>query len=286
MMTLIWSGLASGAVYALVAIGYNIVYISSQTFNFAQAQLVMVGGFIAYSGLVTFHLPWPVVVLMAAASVLVLAAVEERTAVRPAPHADVQLVTTLGAATLLEGVSQLIWGNQPLRVPFSGGSGVLSLLGGRLYPVQIALVLAAIALVVVLTYLSRHLKLGLALLGMAEDREAALLRGVNVRRLALGAFAFSGALAGALGLLVAPYTFAFATLGSSLALYGFVVLAIGGFGSMGGTLAGGLVVGIVETLVTRYLGSQYADLFVFAALILILFVRPAGLFVRARERVV
>jgi branched-chain amino acid transport system permease protein len=140
--------------------------------------------------------------------------------------------------------------------------------------------------VIVLTYLSRHLKLGLALLGMAEDREAAILRGVNARRLALGAFAFSGALAGLLGLLVAPYTFAFATLGSSLALYGFVVLAIGGFGSMGGTLVGGLVVGLVETLVTRYLGSQYADLFVFAALVVILFVRPAGLFVRARERVV
>jgi branched-chain amino acid transport system permease protein len=286
MMTLVWTGLASGAVYALVAIGYNIVYISSQTFNFAQAQLLMVGAFIGYSGLVTFHLPVAVVALMALAAVLVLAGLEERTAVRWVTQPDVQLVTTLGAATLLEGASQLIWGNQPLTVPFSGGSGVVSLLGGRLYPVQLALVIAAIVLVVVLTYLSRHLKLGLALLGMAEDREAAILRGVNARRLALGAFAFSGALAGVLGLLVAPYTFAFATLGSSLALYGFVVLAIGGFGSMPGTLAGGLVVGVVETLVTRYLGSQYADLFVFAALVLILFVRPAGLFVRARERVV
>jgi branched-chain amino acid transport system permease protein len=286
MMTLLWSGLASGAVYALVAIGYNIVFISSQTFNFAQAQLVMVGAFVAYYGLVTLHLPAAVVALMAAASVLALAGLEERLAVRPVADPEAQLVTTLGVATLLNGGTQLIWGSQARSVPFFGPNGIVSILGGRVYPVEIALVAAAVLLVVVFWYLSRRLMIGLALLAMAANREAAMLRGVNVRRLALGAFALSGAVAGLIGMLAGPYTFADATLGSSLALYGFVALAIGGFGSMGGGLVGGAVVGITGALASRYLGAEYSDLCVFAVLLIVLFARPAGLFVRARERVV
>lgn len=286
MMTLIWSGLASGAVYALVAIGYNIVFVSSQTFNFAQAQLLMVGAFVAYSGSVTFHLPLWVVALMATAAVFLLAGVEERVAVRPVSAPDALLVTTLGVATLLSGGSQLIWGSQPLSVPFPGSSSVISLFGGRVYPFEIALVAAPIVLVLVFIYLSRRLTVGLALLGMAEDREAAILRGVNVRLLAFGTFALAGGVAGLVSLLVGPYTFAVATLGSELALKGFVVLAIGGFGSMGGTLVGGVIVGIVEALVSRYLGTQYSNLCIFAVLLIVLFARPAGLFVRTRERVV
>jgi branched-chain amino acid transport system permease protein len=286
MMTLLWSGLASGAVYALVAIGYNIVFVSSQTFNFAQAQLLMVGAFVAYTGSVTWHLPLAVVALLATGAVLILAAVEERVAVRPVSTPDAQLVTTLGIATLLSGGTQLIWGSQPLSVPFPGSSSVISVFGGRVYPFEIALVLCPVVLVLVLGYLSRRLVLGLALLGMAENREAAILRGVSVRRLALGTFALAGAIAGLVSLLVGPYTFAVATLGSELALKGFVVLAIGGFGSMGGTLVGGMTVGIVEAVAARYLGSQYSDLCVFAVLLIVLFARPAGLFVRTRERVV
>jgi len=286
MMTLLWSGLASGAVYALVAIGYNIVFISSQTFNFAQAQLVMVGAFVAYFGLVTLHLPAAVAALMAAASVAVLAALEERLAVRPVADPEAQLVTTLGAATLLNGATQLIWGSQALNVPFFGPNGIVSILGGRVYPVEIALVAAAVLLVVIFAYLSRRLIVGLALLAMAANREAATLRGVNVRRLALGTFALSGAVAGLVGMLAGPFTFADATLGSSLALYGFVALAIGGFGSMGGALVGGAAVGIVGALASRYFGAEYSDLCVFGVLLIVLFARPAGLFVRTRERVV
>ncbi|MFC0861413.1 branched-chain amino acid ABC transporter permease [Sphaerimonospora cavernae] len=285
-MTLIWGGLALGAVYALVAIGYNIVFTSSKTFNFAQAQLMMVGTFVAYTGLVTLRLPAVVVALMAAGAVFVVAALEERIAIRPVKEPEAVLVTTLGASILIDGVTQLIWGSQPLTVPFFGSDGVLTLLGGRVYPVEIALIVVTILIVAVLAWLSRRTLLGLALLGMAEDREAAMLRGVNVRRLAFGAFAVTGALAGVLGLFVGPKTFAVATLGASLALKGFVVVAIGGFGSIPGTLVGGLIVGMVEALAARYLGSEYANISVFVVLIVILMTRPAGLFVRARERTV
>ncbi|GAB2843743.1 branched-chain amino acid ABC transporter permease [Actinocorallia aurea] len=285
-MTIFWGGLALGAVYALVAIGYNIVFISSNTFNFAQAQLMMVGTFVAYTGLVTLRLPAVVAILLATVSVMIIASIEERVAIRPVHDPSALLVTTLGAAVLLNGLTQLIWGTQPLSVPFFGGDQVLGLLGGRVYPVELFLAAIAVGAVVLFTLLSRRLVTGLALLAMAEDREAAMLRGINVRRLAFWAFAASGAFAGLLGAFVGPKTFAVATLGASLALKGFVVVAIGGFGSMPGTLVGGLAVGMVEAVAARYLGSEYALISVFVVLVVILLAKPSGLFVRAQERTV
>jgi branched-chain amino acid transport system permease protein len=285
-LTLIWSGLALGAVYALVAIGYNIVFVASNTFNFAQAQLMMVGTFVVYSGLVTLKLPVIVVALLAGVAVMVLAGVEERIAVRPVKDAETQLVTTLGFATLLNGATQLIWGGEPLNVPFFGSDEVLTVAGGRVYPVEIALLLVMVALLVGLSWVSRRFMIGLALVGMSEDREAAQLRGINVRRLAFLTFAFSGLIAGVLGLFIGPKTFAVATLGASLALKGFVALAIGGFGSLPGAVIGGLTIGLVEQFSARYLGSEFSNLSVFLILMLVLMIRPAGLFGRVKERVV
>ncbi|MFE7244047.1 branched-chain amino acid ABC transporter permease [Streptomyces sp. NPDC057580] len=285
-MTLLWGGLALGAVYALVAIGYNIVYISAKTFNFAHAQLMMVGAFVAYSGLVDWRVTTLLVLLIAGIAVAVLAAVEHLVAIRPVRDTHNILVTTLGASIFIDGAAQLIWGSQPLSVPFFAGDEAVTLLGGRVYPAELFLIALAVGLVVALVQFSRRSMTGLALLGMSEDCEAAQLRGVNVRAMAFGAFVAAGALAGLLGVFVGPKTFAVSTLGAALALKGFVALAIGGFGSMEGTLVGGLIVGLAEALAVRHLGSEYANLTVFLILVLVLLVRPAGLFVRAKERMV
>lgn len=285
-MTLLLSGLGLGAVYALVAIGYNIVFVSSKTFNFAQAQLMMVGAFVAYGCIVLLNLPAILSALIAAVAVGLLAAGEYFVAIRPVKDVHNILVTTLGASILLDGATQLIGGTDPLQVPFFGGDSAIDFLGGRVYPVELALIVVVVLLVIGLVIYGRLSLTGLALRGMSEDREAAQLRGVNVRRLAVAAFIFSGALAGAVAIFVGPKTFAVSTLGASLALKGFVVLAIGGFGSMPGTLVGGAVVGLAEALAARYLGAEFANLTVFVILIAILLVKPAGLFVRARERTV
>lgn len=285
-MTLIWGALALGAVYALVAIGYNMIFIASKTFNFAHAQLIMVGTFVAYTGLASWQLPILVVGILAAVVVGLVAAVEERVAVRPVIDPHMLLITTLGVATALDGITQLIWGGQPLRVPFFAGDSVTTVLGGRVYPVELGLILLVIGFVILFNLITRRTKLGLALIGMSEDREAAQLRGINVRRLAFGVFVLSGMVAGAVGLFVGPKTFAVATLGTALALKGFVVLAIGGFGSMSGTLIGGVVVGMVEASAARFLGSEFAALSVLAVLLVILMARPTGLFGSRQGRTV
>ncbi|MCH6231623.1 branched-chain amino acid ABC transporter permease [Microbacterium sp. CFH 31415] len=285
-MTIIWSGLALGAVYALVAIGYNIVFIATKTFNFAQAQLMMVGAFITYTGIVTLGLNPFIAALIAMLVVALIAYLEYIAAIRPVKDHHNILVTTLGASILLDGAAQLVWGGEPLKVPFFFGDQAIDFLGGRVYPVEIFLVIAVALLVVGFGIYGRLSLTGLALRGMAEDGEAAQLRGVDIKRLAVMTFVFSGALAGFLGMLVGPKTFAVTSLGAALALKGFVVLAIGGFGSMPGAIVGGVIVGLTEALAARYLGGEFANLAVFVLLITVLLVRPAGLFVRARERMV
>lgn len=286
-MTPIWSGLAIGAVYALVAIGYNIVYIAYTTFNFAHAQLMMFGVFITYWATVVADLPIWLTFIACAAAVGLIALIEEFIAIRPVKGAHAHLVTTLGVATLLDGVTRLIWGDQVLKVPPTiGSSSTITLLGGRISIVELVLIIAIIVVTALITLYSRRSLTGLALLAMAEDRDAALLRGINVKRLALGAFVFAGVLAGITGPLVGPKTFAVATLGAALALKGFVAVAIGGFGSMPGALIGGFVVGLVESLSGRWLGSDFPTIMVFVVLLLILLLKPTGLFGSTRERVV
>ncbi|MFZ3416288.1 branched-chain amino acid ABC transporter permease [Arthrobacter sp. 3Tela_A] len=285
-MTVLLGGLSLGAVYALVAIGYNIVFISSKTFNFAQAQLMMFGAFIVYTGAVVFGLHPVIAGLIGMIVVAGIAYLEFVLAIRPVRDHHNILVTTLGAAVLLDGTAQLLWGGEPLKVPFLAGDNAIDFFGGRVYPVEIALVAVVAVLVGGFAVYGRMSLTGLALRGMSEDNEAAQLRGVNVRRLALMTFVFAGALAGLLGVFVGPKTFAVATLGAALALKGFVVLAIGGFGSMPGAAVGGIIVGLTEALAARYLGGEYALLAVFALLITILLLRPSGLFVRAKERTV
>src|SRR6185437_1072399 len=213
-MTVVWAGLALGALYALVAVGYNIVFVSSGAFNFANAQLIMLGTFIAYWGLDVMKMNVVLVILMSAAIVGVAAAVEERIAIRPVRGTEPQLVTTVGVATLLNGVTVLIWGPHALQIPFFGATLAKNVLGGRVLPVNLWLIGIAIVLTAALWVFSRKTLLGTALLAVSEDKEAASLRGINIRAVALGAFAFSGIVAGALGPFIGSQEDAVASLGT------------------------------------------------------------------------
>lgn len=282
MLVVLWSGLAVGAIYALVAAGYNVFFIASGGFNFAHAYLLMLGVFVAEWGLVDAHLPVVVVFLMTTVAIAACAMVEEVTAIRPVHSTHALLVTTLGVATFITGACQLIWGGGSLVVPTF--SQTTSFLGGTLTLVDLVLIVMAILIVALIILASRKTMIGLALLAIAEDREAAVLRGVNARALGFAAFAFSGALAGFVAPAVGVETMATVTLGTSLALKGFVALAIGGFGSFSGSLIGGFVVGVVEAFAEYQFGAQYSDLFIFAILIGVLFFRPQGLFFTMQER--
>jgi branched-chain amino acid transport system permease protein len=286
-MSTIWAGLATGSVYALVAVAYNVVLLSTGVFNFAQAQFLMVGTLVAYS-LARLHVPLPLMIMIALVLGAVIGVMEEQMAIRPLGALGVhgELITTLGAAVLLQGVAILIWGTQPLEVPFVLSDSSLTLLGGRLLPVELTLIAIACAVALAGEVHSRHTAIGLASLATSEDRTAAMVRGINVRAMSLGSFAIAGALCMALGPVVGPKTFASFDLGDALALKGFVAVAIGGFGSHVGALIGGLTVGLVEATVGRYFGVSYQSLAVFLLLLVVLLIRPPGLFGEAERRAV
>ncbi len=285
-MTTVWAGLSVGAIYVLVALGYNIVFIAAGTFNFANANLVMAGVFIAYWGLAQHALPVFVVFLIGGLGIMALAGLEERVAFRPVKHLEGHLVTSVGAAALITGAVQLIWGVQALQVPFFRDNAPITFLGGRVTPDELWLIGLAVVLSAAFFLALRLTMLGLACLATSEDSEAARLRGVNTRWLAFGAFAASGALAGVIGPFVGPKTYAFAALAAALALKGFVAMAMGGFGSIPGCVVGGFAAGMVESLTARYLGGTYQDLMVFALLLLVLMLRPTGLLGERVERAV
>lgn len=286
-MTTVWVGLATGAIYSLVAIGYNVVLLASGTFNFAHAQLLMVGTFLAYTGAVVLHLPIVLTLLFGAAGVGLVALLEERIAIRPLlgrSDAHGALITTVGAATILDGLAAVIWGREPLTVPSILPDRPLTLLGGTVRPVDLALIVFALLVGIGVHLWSRYSLLGLASLAAAEDRQAASARGINVRLLGTGAFVLAGVIAGVFGLLVGARTYAVFDLGHSLALLGFVAIAIGGSGSQLGGLIGGFATGLIYAFAARYIGAQFPQIVVFCVFLLILFLRPRGLFGTAVER--
>lgn len=286
-MTTVWAGLATGALYSLVAIGYNVVLLASGIVNFAHAHLIMVGTFLAYVALVTWKLPLGVTIVGTAVAVGLVALIEERIAIRPLTgrgDAHAALITTVGTATILGGVAAKIWGTEPRPVPSHFSSKPLHLLGGTILPNDLLLIVVVLVLGVGLHLWSRKTLLGLASLATAENRKAAQARGLNVRALGVMAFAIAGVSAGLFGAFVGTRTYATFSLGDTLALFGFVAIAIGGSGSQLGGLIGGFATGLVYAVTARYIGAAYPQIVVFGVFVLVLLTRPRGLFGGVAER--
>jgi branched-chain amino acid transport system permease protein len=292
MITTIWSGLTLGSVYALAAAGFALSMLPSGVLNFAQGALIVGGTFLCYQALTVWGLPiWASLLINAAAGIAIGIACELIT-VRPlrmgrgtvGGGAPAELITTVGMATVISGVVGLIWGYDPVPVPFRGPTGLVHVFGAALAPVEIMLVGAAILVAVVCSLLFRWTKVGQSCLAVAEDREAAMLRGINVSLLSLGGFAAAGLLAGLASILIGPVTYALTSQANTFALGGFVAVAIGGEGSFIGALLGGLGVGLVSSFAARYVGANYAELSTLVVLLATLGLRPMGIGAASRVR--
>lgn len=287
-MTLLWAGLSVGAIYTFVALGYNLPLAQTGVFNFAQGQIVVFGTFFSWFVMGDRGWPWWVAIVGGAAAGALIGAVEEVVAIRPVVDQGSHsvLVTTVGASVVIEGVLLATWGSTTRSVNFFAGNNAFTFLGGRVLPVDLWLIAAAVILAAGLHLVSRYTLWGLAGRAATDDMSAAIARGINVPRLRIGAFTLAGALGGAFGPVIAPVSGIDVTTGISLTIYGFVALALGGFGSFPGCLAGGMAVGLVESYASRYFGVAYPPLILFGILVLLLLVRPTGIFGQRSLRVV
>lgn len=289
MITTLYAALFAGALYATVAIGFNIVFIATGTFNFAQAQYAMLGLWSAWIGLEILHWNLIFVVLGGFLVGAVIGLINERLAIRLLPSSGVhgELVTTVGFSVLMAGLAIAIFGDNPQVVhSVVTGNQPISLLGGRVYPYELVMVVVAVVIVLGAELISRRTMLGLASLATAEDKIAAILKGINVRRLQMGAYMVAGGLLMAVGPFIAPTTYATTGIGDALNIKAFVAMSLGGFGSPKGALIGGMCAGLVEAVVGRYLSSNFQNLALLLLLLTVLMLRPYGLYGERVERAV
>jgi branched-chain amino acid transport system permease protein len=284
----VWLGICTGAVYTLVAVAFNMVFIASGTFNFAQPQYLVVGTFIAYTVVFT----WGLSVWIALPVGLIIGAVigiaEERLAIRPVASKGInaELVTMVGWATAMEGIVLLIWGENPLAVNGVASNSVVMVFGTRVTVAEIVIVVFTLVVALGLHFWSHRSLLGIASLATSEDRDSAMLRGINVKMLGVAAFAVACGMLALAGPIAGPITFAVYSFGNTVVLYAFLAMAIGGFGHNIGAIVGGMGLGIFQSEISLYLGDKWVDILTFVLLLLVLLVRPQGLFGQRNERVI
>ena len=273
------NGLQSGSIYALVALGYSMVYGIILLLNFAHGDIIMIGAYVVFYAMTSFSLPPLVAVLLAVIACTLLGALIEKiayTPLRSAPRLSL-LITAIGVSFLLENGAQLVFGAGAKNVPSFIDGGV-QIGGVYLSYVSVVTILVSVASMVVLTFLVQKTKLGKAMRAVSEDMGAAQLMGISLNRTISFTFAVGSALAGIGSVLyICAYGQASPTMGSMLGLKAFVAAVLGGIGSIPGAMIGGFVIGLLEALVTAVGLSTWKDGVVFAVLIVVLLVKPTGI---------
>ena len=277
------SGISLGSIYAIIALGYTMVYGIAKMLNFAHGDVIMVGGYVTFTAMSAAGLPPAAAVLLSMLVCTALGITIERVAYKPLRGANslAVLITAIGVSYLLQNLALLIFGANPKSfnsvVPFKA----VSLADGKLLisGETITAILACIVIMTALTSFINKTKAGQAMLAVSEDKGAATLMGINVNATIALTFAIGSALAAIAGvLLCSAYPTLTPTTGAMPGIKAFTAAVFGGIGSIPGAMVGGLVLGIIEQLSKYYISQQVSDAIVFGVLIIILLVKPTGLF--------
>ena len=274
------SGVATGAIYGLIAVGYSLTFMTTKVLNFALGMWVMIGGMLTYSLIVRMGFPPVLVLPVVVVGLFVLGVIAERVSVYPFLRAgsDVWVMSTLAVGLLFIDFAELIWGRSPTPVPSYVGSEPLHIGPIVMLPQQILTLGTTILLFLLLEYFYRWTLLGKAFRAVAHSAETASLMGINSRLIQLTSYAAAAALAGLAGFMVVPLTLAEPQLGTVLGLKAFAIAIIAGLGAPMGILLSGLAYGALEGLISGYLNTGLRDILGFSLMIVVLFIRPEGLF--------
>lgn len=278
-MQFTFAGLTSGAIYALIALGFCVVNNTMGIVNFVQVDFVSLGGLLMYSALLAAGLPMAPGLLLAVAGVAVAAMLVERIGLRPArsEHHLVLIFLTVGLSIILRGAFKLVWGKNRMALPPLTPDRPIHLFGATILPQALWILLLTLVAIGVLSWFFYRTSLGLSMRAVASNPTAAAVVGIPAGRVRLTSYAVAGALGGLAGVLVTPITTLSYDVGVLLGLKGFAAAILGGFGSFPGAILGGLGLGLLESLSAGYLSSAYKDVVAFVVLLLVLFVRPKGL---------
>lgn len=277
------NGLQLGSVYALVALGYTMVYGIVKLINFAHGDFIMVGGYVSLISIPYFigiGVPAWVCVIAAVAVCALIGVVTERVAYKPlrsAPRISV-LITAIGVSLLLQNTFMLIFSPNPRPFPAIFGNGGFNIAGVSVSTTDLVTITVSMVLMAALQFFVKKTKIGKAMRAVSEDEGAALLMGINVNTTISITFGLGAGLAAVASVMYcAAYPLVNPTMGSMLGLKAFIAAVLGGIGSIPGAMLGGLLLGVAESMTKAYISSKLADALVFGILILVLLVKPSGI---------
>ena len=279
------SGLATGFIYALMAISLVIIYNATRTLNFAQGEMLMISTFVGWAVYQRAKLPLAVVMLIAVVAAALLAWAIERAIIRhaiAATHFDV-LIITLGLSLMLRSAAGVAWTHDDFPFPSFFGDRPMAVGPVRLAPVSLGIIGASLALMAALWVLFTRTRLGRAMRAVAQNQRAARLMGISVERVYSASWVLAAVVGAIAGVLIAPVIFLSSKMGI-VVINGFIAAVLGGFGSMPGAVVGGMLLGVIENLAPLYLPSSIKHSVPFIMLIVILLIRPGGVVGRVARR--
>ena len=278
-LQLLISGLAIGCVYSLVALGFVLVASAANVLNFAHGEWVMLGGYLGVTFSVTLKLNLAVSLVLTALCMIVVGWVFTKAVFYPLRNRHLLTTTmaTVGIGIALQNAAMLIWGPYPLIMPLFFGNKPVSIAGAKILPQSLVIVFFTVVLIIGLSLVLTKTKTGLRVQAAAQDGEAAQIMGIKVNRVKLWVFCLAAVMAGTAGFLVAPIIIVTPTMGFAAMLKGLAATIVGGWGSLKGAVAGGLLIGVVETFAAGYISTTYKDVVSFTLLVLVLLFLPSGL---------
>ena len=288
LLQLVFSGIALGMIYAVIAFGYQLTFATSGTLNFGQGEALMLGALVGLSlaggvhggPYLSYWVMIPVVILFGAFQ----GAFVEWIGVRPAIKLKSEfgwIMSTFALAIIFKNIAENIWGKEDMPFPSPLDSTPFQVMGANVQPMQVAVIVGALLIMLAVEIFNRKSIYGKAVVATSNDRDAAGLMGINTGRVITFSYALSSATAAFAGVLVAPVTLTGATMGASLGLKAFAVAIIGGLTSGVGAIVGGLIMGISETTAGYYISTGYKDVPALLLLLLVLAIKPSGLFGKA-----
>jgi branched-chain amino acid transport system permease protein len=279
-LQLLATGLAMGSIYALVALGFVLIFNAVNVVNFAQGEFVMVPAFVAVWLMTALKLPFPLAYLLILVFMGVFGIVFQRLAYYPLRNRTFLpvIISTIGVSIFLKNAAQLVFGAEPLLMARPTSADVLNLAGVFIDPQHVVIIVVTLIMLVFQYVFFEKTSLGKKMQATAQDKEMARLLGIRVSKMIVITFAYSSILGGVAGILIGPIFYVSKEMGAMLGLKAFCSTIVGGFGSVPGAILGGLFLGVVEVISAYYISSAYRDAFAFIILILVLLFRPQGFF--------
>jgi branched-chain amino acid transport system permease protein len=281
LLQLIYSGVALGMIYAVIAFGYQLTFATSDTLNFGQGEALMLGALVALTLVDRLGLNYWLAIPIVGAFGLMQGALVERIGVRPAIKIKSEfgwIMSTIALGIIFKNVAENIWGRDDLRFPSPLPEAPMKIFGANVLPMELLVIGGAVLMMLAVEFFNRKTIYGKAVVATFNDRDAAKLMGINTGLVITFSYALSSLTASFAGMLIAPLTLTGATMGAVLGLKAFAVAIIGGLTSGMGIIVGGIILGVAETMTGFYISTGYKDVPGLVLLLLVLAVKPAGLF--------